>query len=80
MNVLLACPGIFSQIGGGQRFYANLILNNPTIDFYCFGEATASAGFPKNAHFVQPTDVHTRQKLRTVSTLRKRTLVIGEAP
>ncbi len=61
MNVLLACPGIFNQIGGGQRFYANLILNNPTIDFYCFGDAGASAGLPQNAHFVQATDVHRRQ-------------------
>jgi glycosyltransferase involved in cell wall biosynthesis len=61
MNVLLACPGIFNQIGGGQRFYANLILNNPTIDFYCFGDAGASASLPQNAHFVQATDVHRRQ-------------------
>ncbi len=61
MNVLLACPGIFDEIGGGQRFYANLILNNPAIDFYCFGDAAPRAGFPQNAHFVQPTDVHRRQ-------------------
>src|SRR6266568_3128554 len=61
MKVLLACPGIFEQIGGGQRFYANLILNNPTIDFYCFGAAEPRAGLPQNAHFVQPTDVHQRQ-------------------
>src|SRR5258708_24535233 len=61
MNVLLACPGIFNQIGGGQRFYANLILNNPAIDFYCFGDAETSPGLPQNAHFVQATDVHRRQ-------------------
>ena len=61
MNVLLACPGIFDEIGGGQRFYANLILNNPAIDFYCFGDAAPGAGSPQNAHFIQSTDVHKRQ-------------------
>ena len=61
MNVLLACPRIFDDIGGGQRFYENLILNNPAVDFYCFGDAAPSAGLPQNAHFIRLTDVHRRQ-------------------
>jgi hypothetical protein len=61
MNVLLACPDIFSQIGGGQRFYRNLILSNPAIDFYCFGNTTPGPGVPQNAHFIPVTDIHRRQ-------------------
>jgi glycosyltransferase involved in cell wall biosynthesis len=61
MNVLLACPGIFEQIGGGQRFYANLILNNPAIEFYC-GVDRAPAGIvPRNARCLRLTDAHRRQ-------------------
>src|SRR5689334_4561581 len=61
MNVLLACPGIFNQIGGGQRFYANMILSNPEIDFYCFDNPGRRAGLPRNIHFITATDVHSRQ-------------------
>src|SRR5205807_5289748 len=61
MNVLLACPGIFDEIGGGQRFYANLILNNPAIEFYCGVDRTPSAIVPRNAHCLRLTDVHRRQ-------------------
>lgn len=61
MNVLLACPGIFDQIGGGQRFYANLIRSNPTVDFCCFGLGQPGPGVPRNVHFIVATDVHIRQ-------------------
>ena len=61
MNVLLACPGIFDEIGGGQRFYANLILNNPATEFYCGVDRAPTGGVPRNAHCLQLTDVHRRQ-------------------
>ena len=61
MNVLLACPDVFDEIGGGQRFYQNLIRNNPTLDFYCFGRARPGAAVPSNVHFVSVTDIHRRQ-------------------
>src|SRR5437763_15563597 len=61
MNVLLACPGIFQEIGGGQRFYANLILNNPTIEFYCAVDRLPAGIVPRNAHCLPLTDLHRRQ-------------------
>lgn len=52
MRVLLAAPGIFAEIGGGQRFYANLIAANPAIEFYFPGTATGQL-LPPNAHMLR---------------------------
>ena len=51
MNVLLGCRDVFEEVGGGQRFYSNLILNNPAIQFYFFETSDKrETGLPRNAH------------------------------
>lgn len=59
MNVLLACIGIFSEIGGGQRFYSNLIQRNPEVQFYFFGDGT-NGNLPPNAHALRLGDEYRR--------------------
>ena len=49
MKVFLAATGIFGEIGGGQRFYANLIAANSSIEFY-FSGAPVGQPLPRNAH------------------------------
>src|SRR5712691_9213608 len=59
MSVLVALPGIFSEIGGGQRFYSNLIASNPATQFYVFADP-ARPNLPPNAHVLRLGDHYRR--------------------
>jgi glycosyltransferase involved in cell wall biosynthesis len=61
MRILVAETNIFSTIGGGQRFFSDLIRAHPDIEFHYFASGEVDhAAIPANAFPVPMTDVYRR--------------------
>ncbi len=63
MKVLLAGEGLFTNTGGGQRFYEGQVLRNPDTEFFAFSEGMRgsrdpSSTIPRNLRFVPLLDAN----------------------
>jgi len=56
MKVLLLCKNLFALApNGGSRVYENIVLNNPSIDFFFFTDIDGIIGLPRNINLISTT-------------------------